>query len=426
MRVIAWILALFGIAVGAALLAGNNQSTVTVFWPPYRVDLSLNLVLLLILGSFVVLHLALRGIAALFSMPQQARRWRLQQRERAMHAALLDALSHLLAGRFLRARKAAEASLQQEDALAAAGHKLPHAGKLRSMSHLVTAESAQALQDKATRDDHLKLALKDTAYREAQETREGIQLRAARWALADRDPAAAMQWLDELPQGAGRRTLALRARLKAARLAQQTVPALDTARLLVKHRAFSPDAALLILKGLALELINGAHDPSQLLRAWSQLEAAEQRMPDVAICAAHRLATLQGDVDQARQWLLPVWEEMARQPDMWVEGPQVVRLIRALEAGFLASAETLDMQWLERIEAAQQRYPRSANLQYLAGVACLHHQLWGKAHKLLSQAVTQLKDEGLKRSAWQALAALAEQRDDTPAAQDAYRRAAMS
>lgn len=424
MRVIAWILALFGIAVGAALLAGNNQSTVTVFWPPYRVDLSLNLVLLLILGSFVVLHLALRGIAALFSMPQQAKRWRLQQRERAMHTALLDALSHLLAGRFLRARKAAEASLQQEDALAAAGHKLPHAGKLRAMSHLVTAESAQALQDKTTRDSHLKLALKDTAYREAQETREGIQLRAARWALADRDPAVAMQWLDDLPQGAARRTLALRARLKAARQAQQTVPALETARLLVKHRAFSPDAALLILKGLALELINSAHDPSQLQRAWSQLELAERRMPDVATCAAQRMATLQGDVGLARQWLLPVWEDLVRQPDMWVEGPQVVRLIRALEAGFLASAETLDMQWLERIEAAQQRYPRSANLQYLAGVACLHHQLWGKAHKLLSQAVTQLKDEGLKRSAWQALAALAEQRDDGPAAQDAYRRAA--
>ncbi len=425
MRAIAWLLALFAIAVGIALLAGNNQGTVTLFWPPYRVDLSLNLVLLLLLAGFVLLHSALRGFALLFSMPQQARRWRVQQRERAMHAALLDALSHLLAGRFLRARKAAEASLHQEQALAASGHRLQHAGKLRAMSHLVTAESAQALQDKATRDEHLQLALKETAQREAQETREGVQLRAARWALADREPNAALRWLDELPQGAARRTLALRARLKAARQSRQTLPALETARLLAKHRAFSADAAQLILKGLALEMVNDAHDPSQLQRAWAQLDPAERRIPDVAFCAAQRLAALEGDVALSRQWLLPVWEDMVRQPDGFADGPQLVKLIRALEAGFSALAGTPDLQWLERLEATQQRYPRSAELQYLAGVACIHHRLWGKAHKLLAQSVQQLQDIALQRSAWRALAALAEQRDDAAGAQEAYRRAAL-
>ena len=41
MRVTFWLLALFGIAVAVALFAGNNQGTVTLFWPPWRVDLSL-------------------------------------------------------------------------------------------------------------------------------------------------------------------------------------------------------------------------------------------------------------------------------------------------------------------------------------------------------------------------------------------------
>lgn len=425
MRALAWLLALFGIAVAIALLAGNNQGTVTLFWPPHRVDLSLNLVLLLLGGGFVLLHLALRGLSALFSMPQQAKRWRVQQRERAMHAALLDALSHLLAGRFLRARKSAEASLHQEQALAVSGHRLAHAIKLRAMLHLVTAESAQALQDKTTRDAHLQLALQDTSPREAQETREGVQLRAARWAIADRDPLAALQLLDELPQGAARRTLALRVRLKATRQAQQTLPALETARLLAKHRAFSGQAAQLILKGLALELVNGAHDPSQLQRAWSQLEPAERRISDVAVCAAQRLAVLEGDVGLARQWLLPVWDAMVQQPDLWRERQPVVKLIRALEAGFAMSTDAPDLQWLERIEAVQRRLPHSAYLQYLAGIACVHHQLWGKAQKLLSQAVPQLQDVGLQRSAWQALASLAMQRDDLRAAQEAYRQAAL-
>ena len=44
MRATLWLVALFGVAVAVALFAGNNQSTVTVFWPPYRVDLSLNMV----------------------------------------------------------------------------------------------------------------------------------------------------------------------------------------------------------------------------------------------------------------------------------------------------------------------------------------------------------------------------------------------
>src|SRR5688572_33459993 len=103
MRATAWLLALFGIAVAGALFAGNNQGTVTLFWPPYRVDLSLNLVLVLLFGAFVFLHAVLGALAALFDLPHQAMRWRSQQKERAMHGSLLDGISHLLAGRFIRA-----------------------------------------------------------------------------------------------------------------------------------------------------------------------------------------------------------------------------------------------------------------------------------------------------------------------------------
>jgi HemY protein len=129
-RAALWLLALFGIAVAVALFAGNNQGSVTLFWPPYRIDVSLNLVLLLLLAAFLFLHAALGALAALFDLPRQALRWRTQQKERSMHAALLDALSHMLGGRFIRARKAAEAVLQQEATLTASGHKPSNAGQL--------------------------------------------------------------------------------------------------------------------------------------------------------------------------------------------------------------------------------------------------------------------------------------------------------
>ncbi len=55
-RAALWFVALFGVAVASALLAGGNQSTVTVFWSPYRVDLSLNLVLLVLVVLLVMMH----------------------------------------------------------------------------------------------------------------------------------------------------------------------------------------------------------------------------------------------------------------------------------------------------------------------------------------------------------------------------------
>ncbi|MEO7129148.1 MAG: heme biosynthesis HemY N-terminal domain-containing protein [Rhodoferax sp.] len=428
MRAALWLVALFGVAVAVALFAGNNQGVVTVFWPPYRVDLSVNLVVLLLLGAFVLSYGALRALAALFDLPRQAKRWRVQQKERAMHAALMDAHSYLLAGRFIRARKSAQTALSQEKALGASGVKLVNALQLRALSHLVAAESAQALQDRAGRDEHLTHALEIPSQRHValgQETREGAQLLAARWALDDREPQTALAWLDELPQGVARRTLALRVKLKAARQARQTVVALETARLLAKHGAFPGDAAQSIVRGLVIELINGAYDTAQLLRVWNALESAERVMPELAIAAAQRMAALNGDATVARAWLLPVWERMVApgdgSPSSGLGDYQSIRLVRALELGL----DSLDAPWLARIETAQQRNPRDARLQYLAGMACMQRQLWGKAQQLLQQATTGLQDAGLHRNAWRALAQLAEQRGDETIAAQSWKRAAQ-
>jgi HemY protein len=415
MRAALWLLALFGIAAAIALFAGNNQGTVTVFWPPYRLDLSLNLVLLLLAGAFIFLHAALRALAAVFDLPRQALRWRNLQKERAVHAALLDALSHQLAGRFIRARKSAEAALAQEESLEQGGYRLANGAQLRTLAHLLAAESSQALQDRAAREEHLKLALEHADARDAQETHEGALMRAARWSLEDRDPLAALAWIKGMPQGAARRTLALRTRLKASRLAGQTQEALDTARLLAKHRAFSPEAAKSIVRGLAIDLINGAYDVAQLQRAWTALEPAERLMPEVAIHAARRLSALGGDAHLARDWLLPVWERYPTLGDSLK-----VKLVQALEEGM----DNLDGSWLARIEAAQKANPRDGTLQYLAGMACMKRQLWGKAQQLLTHAALGLQDAQLHRNAWRALAELAEQRGDEDTAGQAWKRAA--
>ena len=425
MRAALWFLALFGMAVAAALFAGNNQGTITVFWPPHRVDLSFNLVVLVLALLFFMLHVALRALAALFAIPGHARSWRIQHQERAMHVALLDALSHLVAGRFIRARKAAELVLAREASMARSGEVLTYSARLRTLSHLLAAESAQALQDKAARAAHFDQALEQSARPEAHGTRDGVQLRAARWALEDRDPQGALEWLDGLPQGAARRTLALRLRLKAARMAHQTRQALETARLLAKHRAFSETAAAGLLRGLALELIASAHDPDQMKTVWSQLDAVEKVMPEVATEAARKMLKLGGDVAVAREWLLPVWDHMVAQPGGLTD-VQRIQLIEVLEGGFKLAMGAPEAAWLTRIEHAQMANPGDAALQYLAGITCMRLQLWGKAQQLLKQSLPRLQDAGLERNAWAALAELAERRGDDVALTQAWKNAAQA
>jgi HemY protein len=212
-------------------------------------------------------------------------------------------------------------------------------------------------------------------------------------------------------------------RFKAARLAGHSREALDVVRLLTKHRAFSESAGKSIARGLALELVRAAHDPVQLQRAWEALDMSEHQIPDVAMEASQRLLALGGDAAVVRQWLLPVWTDLIAGGAETLTLAQRVRLARVLEQSFGAGDAAPDNQWLGRIESAQLANPRDAVLQYLAGVTCMRLQLWGKAQQLLKQSLSMLQDTGLKRDAWRALAEMAEQRQDTKAATEAYREA---
>ena len=424
MRVTLWFLGLFGVAVASALFASSNAGTITVFWPPHRVDLSLNLVFLLLAGLFGLMHVALKALSALFSLPGQARSWRMRHQERAMYAALLESMSHLLAGRFLRARKAAQTVLAREAALTQGGEVWAEAARMRVMANLLAAESSQSLQDGQAREFHFQQAFAQVGESDAAGTRDGLLLRAVRWSLEDHDAAAALGWLDQLPSGVARRTVALRLRLQVARMAGKPGLALETARLLAKHRAFSEVSARSLLRSLAQEWLQSAYDADQLQVVWRQLEPTEQSLPEVACAAAGRWLRLGGPAKMAFEWLLPVWLRLVGAPES-LSQDQKIMLVRVMENGFSAAEEAIDAQWLSRIEQAHLAYPGDAILQYLAGVACLHLRLWGKAHQLIRLALPRLEDAGLQTRAWQVLAELAQRQGDEAEAALAWRSAAQ-
>lgn len=427
MRVALWLIGLFALAVAGAWLADHNDGAVAVFLYPYRIDLSLNLVVLVLVLLVALLLFAQKAVSVLLSLPQEARRWRQQQKERAAHAALLDAYTQFMAGRYLRSRKSAELVLSREQALRdAAPQALDHAVALRAVAHVVVAESAHALQDKVLRDQHLAQARQEAQLAHGSERQvllEGLSLRAARWLLDDRDPQASLEQLAALPGAVSRRTVAMRIQLKAARLAGQTARALDTALLLAKHRAFSPAAAQSLVRSLVMEMIARTHDQSALEKLWQDLSPAQRVLPEVAAQAATRWLQLGGDPVRARTWLLPVWESMLAGQTGPTLGDQL-RLVQALELSIKDVSSSDARSWLARIESAQQARPNDAHLQYLAGMVYLRHQLWGKAQLLLTQAVKTLPDAGLQRRAWSALAEMAEQREDEAAALNAWKQAA--
>ena len=427
MRAALWLIGLFALAVAGAWMADHNEGVVAIFLHPYRIDLSLNLFVLALVVLVAVLLLAQKAVSALLSLPREARRWRLQQKERAAHAALLDAYAQFMAGRYLRSRKSAELVLAREDALrGAAEHPLAHAVALRTVAHLVAAESAHALLDKTLRDQHLAQAHEEAAQAgnaERQVLSEGLSLRAARWLLDDRDAQASLDQLAKLPGAVSRRTVAMRIQLKAARLAGQTARALETALLLAKHRAFSPMAAQSLVRSLVMELIARTHDERSLEKLWMGLPPAQKALPEVVAQAATRWLQLGGDPVRARAWLLPVWEAMlAGNTGRTLMDQQ--KLVQVLEMSMKDAPSPDARHWLARIEAAQQLRPNDAYLQYLAGMVYLRHQLWGKAQHLLGQAVKGLPDATLQRRAWSSLAELAEQRDDPAAALQAWKQAA--
>jgi HemY protein len=146
-----------------------------------------------------------------------------------------------------------------------------------------------------------------------------------------------------------------------------------------------------------------------LQASWQLLLPDERLQVDIAMHAAQRLLTLEGEPTLALKWLLPVWQELTRMPETG-SALQRQRLVKVLAQAM--DAMTPNSEWLARVEQARLANPRSMELQYLSGMVCLRHGLWGKAQQMLEQVAPRITDKDLQRQAWRALAELAEQKGD--------------
>jgi hypothetical protein len=110
-RVLFWFLILAAAAVIVALAVKLNAGYALLVAPPYRIELSLNLLLLIVVGGFIAIYLSIRLVSRTLRLPQQVRVWRRQQKIERARTMQDSAVIALLEGRYGKSRQHAEEAL---------------------------------------------------------------------------------------------------------------------------------------------------------------------------------------------------------------------------------------------------------------------------------------------------------------------------
>lgn len=383
--------AAIGLAVGARFNAGN----VVFFYPPYRIDLSLNLFLLLAALFVFILFALVRAIRKAQRMPARVAAYRREKRVREGNQALRDALKALFEGRFGHSEKAAlrACELPENETLAA----------------LIGARAAHRLGQTERRDGWLTRIRDDATARTAR-------LMTAIELLADeRHPDGALEAVNELNASGTRHIHALRLALKANQRAGNWTEVLRLTRLLEKRSAIHPALARR-MREMAYDVVlaERSHDPESLRRTWATVPAEERVQADVALRAgsAFNAHGMHEEASHVIEKALAVdWDE---------------RLVRIYAGSAAPAGSPALLAQIERCEQWMASRPKDAMLALTLGILCLRQKLWGKAQRYLEQALSDATDPGIVREAHLKLAQLHEalERKDEAAAH--YRQCALA
>jgi HemY protein len=395
MRLLLWLVALMAAAIGIAVTARFNPGNVVLFYPPHRIDMSLNLFVVLAAVLFLVLYGLVRAFNATMKMPQKVAAYRQRKREREGNKGLRDALKALFEGRFGHAEKAAmrAAELPENAGLAA----------------LIGARAAHRMREPARRDAWLAGIVHDNTLKTAR------LMTVTELLVDDHQPEAALEAVAELTASGQRHIHALQWSMKANQQARNWPEVLRLVRTLDKRKALHP-ALSSRLREMSYEslLSEGAHDAESMRRVWSSVPAADRTKPYIAARAAAAFNE-RGLHDDAR-----VIAEAALRAE-WDE--RVVRAYRE-SAGPTGSASLLAQ--IEHCESWMRERPNDPELALALGALCLKQKLWGKAQRYLEQALSDATDPAMVRDAHLKLAQMHEALGQHEEAAGHYRQCALA
>lgn len=355
MRALFWLLAVFASAAALAIVGRGNDGYALFVYPPWRVELSLILFLVLLVGAFVLLYALFRLIHHTLYLPLYVRAFRERRRLTKAREALLGSAQAYFEGRYARAEKDARRAFEW--------------GESRALAALFAARAAHQLRAADRRDSWLERAAES-----GDALRVARQVTQAELLLEDRDFAAARRVLKDLHDTGPRHIATLRMLLRAELGARNWEEVLRLTGILAKRDAISP-ALHDEYKGRALtELLAAFADNAAGFEArWRKIPTRDQRIPRVATAAAGRAAAA-GKGALAREII-----EKALAQD-W--SAALVDLY-----GTAVAADDVRVR-IEKAENWLLEHPGDARLLLALGRLCICAELWGKAQNYIEASVS--------------------------------------
>ncbi len=114
-RWVLWLLALAVVAVAIALAGSHGTGYVVMVIPPWRIELSVMLFVILTIAGFALAHWAIRLAVATYGLPRHMKKMRAEHERAKSRDAVFASLELLFSGRFRDAEEKARAGMQHDD-----------------------------------------------------------------------------------------------------------------------------------------------------------------------------------------------------------------------------------------------------------------------------------------------------------------------
>ncbi len=392
MKVLFWILGAFALAVGLSLALRAADGYALLVLPPYRIEVSLALLVVLLVVGFVVAYFSTRLVLHTLRLPGHVRAFRERRRSDNAEAALLATLQAWFEGRFSRAEKMAA--------------KAWDLGASPVAVSLVAARAAQRVRDIDRRDLWLSRAETASQAKESDaKWRQATLATRGELLIDERKFDEARTVLHGLHATGPTHIATLLLLLRAEQALANWEEVIRIARLLEKRSGLPVSVLDGIVTGARIALLERkAHDPQSLSAYWRQIPDQESRQPKLAAVAARAFMQL-GDCRRAHR----IVEE-------------ALGVTWAAEL-VLIYGECIDEDSLTRIERAERwlnERPRDWPLLLTLGRLCVQRELWGKAQSYLEASLSMQPT----RAAHVVLAQLFDRIGRVPDANRHYRAAA--
>jgi HemY protein len=357
-KVAFWLLALFFFAVAVTLGALYNSGYVLVVAPPYRIELSLNLLVAVLLALLFIAYFVVRLALITIRLPTEVRDFRARQRREKAHAGMMEGLRAYFEGRYAKAERASAAALEMGQS--------PEAVAINAV---VAARSAHELRRYSQRDEFIGKAESSPV----DETTLRV-ITHAELLLDERRPEEALKLLASLrATGDRQHTAALRLELKAQQLGRNWAAVLDLLGQLERRNALHMSVITQLRRHAYLEAFKSrTRDPRALKEYWQNIPQSDKKDSKLAAAAATASAAL-GDCATAHQIIEQSLD------DQW--DSELAELYGEYPADDA-------IRQIERAEGWLEWHPNDASLLLALGRLCAHCGLWGKAQNYLEASLS--------------------------------------